>query len=117
VPFVEQTFGAEGKAVTRSMVEQIEQAFDANLEVLSWMDAATQARAREKAKAVFDKIGYPDKWKTYDGLVTDRGTFLGNHLRSMAYENARDLRKIGKPLDRTLWLMTPPTVNAYYEPR
>ena len=98
------------------MVEQIEQAFDANLEVLSWMDAATKARALEKAKAIFDKIGYPDKWKTYDGLVTDRGTFLGNHMRSMAYENARDLKKIGKPLDRALWLMTPPTVNAYYEP-
>ena len=116
VPFIDQTFGADGKAVTRSMVEQIEQAFDANLHTLTWMDAATQARAREKAKAVFDKIGYPDKWKTYDGLVTDRGTFLGNHMRSMAYENARDLRKIGKPLDRSLWLMTPPTVNAYYEP-
>jgi endothelin-converting enzyme/putative endopeptidase len=116
VPFVEQTFGADGKAVTKSMVEQIEQAFDANLDTLSWMDAATIARAREKAKAVFDKIGYPDKWKTYDGLVTDRGTFLGNHMRAMAYENARDLKKIGKPLDRTLWLMTPPTVNAYYEP-
>ena len=115
VPFVNQTFGADGKAVTKSMVEQIEQAFDANVDTLSWMDAATKARAREKAKAVFDKIGYPDKWKTYDGLVTDRGTFLGNHMRSMAYENGRDLKKIGKPLDRTLWLMTPPTVNAYYE--
>ena len=116
VPFVNQTFGADGKAVTKSMVEQIEQAFQANLDQLSWMDPVTKDRAREKAKAVFDKIGYPDKWKTYDGLVTDRGTFLGNHMRAMAYENARDLRKIGKPLDRGLWLMTPPTVNAYYQP-
>jgi endothelin-converting enzyme/putative endopeptidase len=116
VPYVNQTFGADGKAVTKSMVEQIEQAFDSNLGTLAWMDAPTKARAREKAKAIFDKIGYPDKWKTYDGLVTDRGTFLGNHMRSAAYENARDLKKIGKPLDRTLWLMTPPTVNAYYQP-
>jgi endothelin-converting enzyme/putative endopeptidase len=116
VPYVNQTFGADGKAVTKAMVDQIEQAFDANLDTLSWMDAATKARAREKAKAVFNKIGYPDKWKTYDGLVTDRGTFLGNHMRAMAYENARDLKKIGKPLDRTEWLMTPPTVNAYYQP-
>ncbi len=116
VPFINQTFGAEGKQVTKSMVQEIEQAFEANLQPLSWMDATTKARALEKAKAVFDKIGYPDKWKTYDGLVTDRGTFLGNHLRSMAYENARDLKKIGKPLDRGLWEMTPPTVNAYYEP-
>ncbi|HZX42300.1 MAG TPA: M13 family metallopeptidase, partial [Myxococcaceae bacterium] len=116
VPFVNQTFGADGKQVTKSMVQEIERAFDANLGPLSWMDASTKARAREKVRAVFDKIGYPDKWKTYDGLVTDRGTFLGNHLRSMAYENARDLKKIGKPLDRGLWLITPPTVNAYYEP-
>jgi endothelin-converting enzyme/putative endopeptidase len=115
VPYIEETFGADGKQVTKSMVSQIEQAFDANLDTLAWMDAATKARAREKAKAVFDKIGYPEKWKTYDGLVTDRGTFLGNRMRSMAYENARDLKKIGKPLDRALWVMTPPTVNAYYQ--
>ena len=115
VPFIDQTFGADGKKVTRSMVEQIEEAFQANLDGLQWMDAATKERAREKAKAVFDKIGYPDKWKTYDGLVTDRGTFLGNRMRSEAYESARDLKKIGKPLDRGLWVMTPPTVNAYYE--
>ena len=116
VPFINQTFGADGKQVTKSMVNEIEEAFQANLDTLAWMDAATKARAREKAKAVFDKIGYPDRWKTYDGLVTDRGTFLGNRMRSMAHENARDLKKIGKPLDRGLWLMTPPTVNAYYEP-
>ncbi len=116
VPFVAQTFGPDGKQVTRSMVGQIEAAFDSNLETLSWMDAPTKARALEKAKAVFDKIGYPEKWKTYDGLVTDRGSFLGNRMRSMAYENARDLKKIGKPLDRSLWEMTPPTVNAYYNP-
>ena len=116
VPFIAQTFGADGKQLTKSMVNEIEAAFQANLDTLSWMDATTKARAREKAKAVFDKIGYPDQWKTYDGLVTDRGTFLGNRMRSMAYENARDLRKIGKPLDRGLWGMTPPTVNAYYNP-
>ena len=61
------------------------------------------------AKAVFDKIGYPEKWKTYDGLVTDRGTFLGNHMRSMAYENARDLKKIGKPTScGTFWAIRSP---------
>jgi endothelin-converting enzyme/putative endopeptidase len=116
VPFINQTFGADGKQVTKSMVEQIESAFQSDVGTLGWMDATTKERAREKARAVFDKIGYPEKWKTYDGLVTDRGTFLGNHMRSMAYENARDLKKIGKPLDRALWQMTPPTVNAYYKP-
>ena len=114
VPFIQRTFGADGKQVTQSMVQQIEQAFDANLDGLSWMDAPTRAKAREKARAVFDKIGYPDRWKTYDGLVTDRGSFLGNRMRSAAYETARDLRRIGKPVDRALWRMTPPTVNAYY---
>jgi endothelin-converting enzyme/putative endopeptidase len=79
------------------------------------MDAATKAQALAKAQAIFDKIGYPDKWKTYDGLVTDRGTFLGNRMRSSAYENARELKKIGKPLDKSVWLISPPTVNAYYE--
>jgi len=115
VPFINQTFGPDGKKVTKSMVEQIESAFQANLDTLPWMDPTTKERAREKARAVFDKIGYPEKWKTYDGLVTDRGTFLGNRTRSMAYENARDLKKIGKPLDRALWEMTPPTVNAGYQ--
>ena len=82
--------------------KQIEQAFErepghAELDGRGHQGAAR----REKAQAVFNKIGYPDKWKTYDGLVTDRGTFLGNRMRSTAFENARDLTKIGKPLDRT----------------
>ena len=81
-----------------------------------WTRPPRPAPAR-RSKAIVDKIGYPDKWKTYDGLVIDRRYLPGQpHARSMAYENARDLRKIGKPLDRGEWLMTPPTVNAYYEP-
>jgi len=114
VPFVQRTFGADGKARTESMVNAIENAFFTNLDSLTWMDAATREKAREKARAMVDKIGYPDKWKTYDGLVTDRGTFFGNRMRAMAYETARELRKIGKPVDRLLWSMTPPTVNARY---
>jgi putative endopeptidase len=116
VPFIEQNFGPDGKRITKAMVKGIEDAFEANLTTLTWMDDATKAKAREKAQKIFDKIGYPEKWKTYDGLVTDRGSYLGNRMRSAAYENARDLKKIGKPLDRTLWRMTPPTVNAYYNP-
>ncbi|HMK72948.1 MAG TPA: M13 family metallopeptidase, partial [Myxococcaceae bacterium] len=72
------------------------------------------AKAEQKARAIFNKIAYPDKWKTYDGLVIDRQSFLGNFWRSVSYETDRDLRKIGKPLDRGEWRMTPPTVNAYY---
>ena len=116
VPFIDKTFGQEGKQVTLAMVKGIEQAFEDNLATLTWMDDVTKQRAREKAQKVFNKIGFPDKWKTYDGLVTDRGTFLGNQTRAVAYEKARDLKKIGKPLDRGVWQMTPPTVNAYYQP-
>jgi putative endopeptidase len=116
VPFIDQTFGQEGKQVTQAMVKGIERAFEDNLATLTWMDDATKERAREKARKVFNKIGFPDKWKSYDGLVTDRGTFLGNQSRAAAYEKARDLKKIGKPLDRGVWEMTPPTVNAYYQP-
>jgi putative endopeptidase len=112
--YVEATFGKEGKAVTRELVTFIEQSFEADLATLSWMDEPTKARAREKERAIANKLGYPDKWKTYDGLVVDHGSYLGNFWRAQAYERDRDLKKVGKPLDRTEWGMTPPTVNAYY---
>jgi putative endopeptidase len=113
--YVEAAFGKEGKQVTRELVALIEQSFETNLATLSWMDEATKTRAREKARAVVNKVGYPDTWKTYDGLVMDNRSYLGNVWRSSAYETDRDLKKIGKPVDRTLWRMTPPTVNAYYK--
>jgi putative endopeptidase len=112
--YVEAAFGKEGKAVTREMVSLIEQSFETNLATLSWMDEPTKARAREKVRAIVNKVGFPDKWKTYDGLAIDHGSFLGNYWRSQGYERDRDLKKVGKPLDRTEWGMTPPTVNAYY---
>jgi putative endopeptidase len=112
--YVELTFGKEGKQVTREMVGLIEKSFETNLAALTWMDEATKARAREKVRAIVNKIGYPDKWKTYDGLTIDDRSYLGNVWRSHAYETDRDLKKIGKPLDRSVWGMTPPTVNAYY---
>jgi putative endopeptidase len=112
--YVELTFGAEGKRVTRELVGLIEQSFEANLATLSWMDDATKARAREKVRAIVNKVGYPDSWKSYDGLVIDSRSYLGNTWRSHAYETDRDLKKIGKPVNRAEWGMTPPTVNAYY---
>jgi putative endopeptidase len=113
--YVEQTFGVEGKQVTRELVGLIEQSFETNLAALTWMDEATKARAREKVRAIVNKVGYPDTWKSYDGLVIDKHSYLGNSWRSQAYEVDRDLKKVGRPLDRTLWGMTPPTVNAYYK--
>ena len=114
VAYVIQAFGPDGKRVTKELVGLIEQSFEANLATLAWMDDATKARAKEKVRAIVNKIGYPDVWKTYDGLVIDDRSYLGNLWRSTAYETDRDLRKIGKPLDRGEWGMTPPTVNAYY---
>jgi putative endopeptidase len=115
--YVELTFGKEGKQVTREMVGFIEQSFESNLAGLTWMDEATKARAQTKVRAIVNKIGYPDKWKTYDGLTIDDGSYLGNVWRSQAYETDRDLKKVGKPVDRSVWTMTPPTVNAYYNPQ
>jgi endothelin-converting enzyme/putative endopeptidase len=114
VPFVQRTFGADGKSTTKAMVQHIVVAFDTNLDGLGWMDPATRDRARYKVRKVYEKIGYPDRWRSYDQLRTDRRSFLGNLTRAAAHERARDLHKIGKPLDRNEWRMTPPTVNAYY---
>jgi putative endopeptidase len=114
VPFVQRTFGEDGKRNTKAMVQAIAVAFDTNLDGLGWMDATTRDRARYKVQKLYEKIGYPDRWRSYDQLRTDRKSFLGNLTRAAAHERARDLRKIGGPLDRKEWRMTPPTVNAYY---
>ncbi|HEY8211491.1 MAG TPA: M13 family metallopeptidase [Myxococcaceae bacterium] len=117
VPFVEKTFGAEGKADTQAMVKAIEAAFEENLKTLTWMDETTRVRAREKMHQVANKIGYPDKWRSYDGLKTTRDSFLANVLAGDAFTHAYRMSLIGKPLDRQRWMMTPPTVNAYYNPQ
>jgi putative endopeptidase len=115
-PFVRNTFGAEGKAETQAMVKNVESAMEANLKSLTWMDDATRTRAFEKLHAIVNKIGYPDKWRSYDKLDIDRASFVKNLERASLFESNRDLDKIGKPVDRAEWIMTPPTVNAYYEP-
>ena len=116
VPFVEKYFGADGKQVTSDMVKGIEQAFEKDLEQISWMDATTKDRARAKLKAITNKIGYPEKWKQYDSMKTDRSSFLHNWLAAGAWQSNYDVNKIAKPVDKTEWEMTPPTVNAYYNP-
>jgi putative endopeptidase len=115
--YVDKTFGAEGKQRTLDMVNHIEAAMGQDLDKLSWMTPATKKRALEKLHAVTNKIGYPDKWRDYSGLSIVRGDALGNSLRSNQFEFDRQLAKIGKPVDRLEWTMTPPTVNAYYDPQ
>jgi putative endopeptidase len=99
------------------MTEAIEAAMDKDIEGLDWMSAATKVKAKEKLHAVMNKIGYPDKWRDYSKLEIVRGEDLDNAMRSHQFEFARDLAKIGKPVDKTEWMMTPPTVNAYYDPQ
>ena len=115
--FVERTFGAEGKERTLKMVAALEKALGEDIEKLAWMTPATKQQALVKLKAITNKIGYPDRWRDYSSVVIKRDDPLGNSYRASAFEFQRQLDKIGQPVDRTEWLMTPPTVNAYYDPQ
>ena len=112
--YVEETFGAEGKARMQAMVAALEKALGRNIEKLPWMTAATRSQAQAKLAAIANKIGYPDTWRDYGGLKIRRGDALGNAQRASAFEVRRRLAKIGRPVDRQEWEMSPPTVNAYY---
>src|SRR6266702_441382 len=114
--FVRRYFPGDAKAKALSLVGGIQGAMGQRLDTLPWMDDPTRARAREKLGAVVNKIGYPEKWRSYDGLVVRRDAFLASARAASALEVRRQLAKIGKPLDRTEWHMSPPTVNAYYSP-
>jgi endothelin-converting enzyme/putative endopeptidase len=115
-PFVRDHLGDEGKRAAEAMVHGIEHSMKSDLDTLAWMDAATRTRAEEKLGAVVNKIGYPSKWRSYEGLAIDRASFLGNVERATAFEVRRRLAKVGGPVDKEEWEMTPPAVNAYYEP-
>ncbi len=112
--FVEQRFSPEDKERTLKLTQDVEGAMGRDIEQLDWMSSATKARAEEKLHAVANKIGYPDKWRDYSTLTVTRGDALGNALRAAAFEDQRDIAKIGKPVDRGDFDMSPPTVNAYY---
>jgi putative endopeptidase len=113
--YVEQKFPPEAKQRALKMVQQIEAAMQQDIESLPWMSAATKQQALEKLHAVANKIGYPDKWRDYSALEISRHDEMGNVLRARAFEFHRQLAKIGKPVDRREWSMTPATVNAYYD--
>ena len=114
--FVDQTFGAEGKARTLKMVQEIEKALNDDIHSLTWMTPATKEQALIKLRAVTNKIGYPDKPRDYSTVKIVRGDAVGNDERATEFEVHRELNKIGKPVDPSEWLMTPQTVNAYYYP-
>jgi endothelin-converting enzyme/putative endopeptidase len=114
--YVAQEFPASSKAATLQMVRDIEDAMDHDIDTLDWMSAETKQKAKAKLRAVADKIGYPDHWRDYTKLVVQRGDAYGNAQRAVTFENLRLIAKIGKPVDRGEWGMTPPTVDAYYNP-
>jgi len=112
--YVDQTFGAEGKARMLKMVGELEDALDQDISTLPWMTDETKKQAKIKLQAIRNKIGYPDVWRDYSRLTIKHGDLMGNFLRANEFESRRDIAKISKPLDRKEWGMTPPTVNAYY---
>jgi len=112
--FVTTTVGAEGKAMAKEMIVNIEKAFEANLATLEWMDDAAKKASLQKLHKIYNKVAYPEKWRDYSKLAIGRDSLLENVLSAARFETARDMAKIGKPVDRGEWRMTPPTVNAYY---
>ena len=115
--FVEKTFGPDVKAKSLEMTRQIEKAMQSEIQELPWMGAETKRQALAKLATMVNKIGYPDKWRDYSSVRITPGDFPGNVSRAAVFETHRDLAKIGKPVDRAEWGMTPPTVNAYYNPQ
>jgi putative endopeptidase len=115
--YVEKTFPPDAKARTLAMVSNLESALGQDIEKVDWMTPATKVKAIEKLHAITNKIGYPDHFRDYSSVKIERGDAIGNSERATAFEFKRQLDKIGKPLDRTEWAMTPPTVNAYYDPQ
>jgi putative endopeptidase len=115
--FVERTFPPNAKSRTLRMVNAIEAALGQDIEKLDWMTPETKVKAMEKLHAITNKIGYPDHFRDYSSVKIVRGDLPGNSARATQFEFKRQLDKIGKPLDRLEWQMTPPTVNAYYDPQ
>ncbi len=115
--YVQKAFPPAAKARALAMVRNLEAALKSDISSLSWMSEVTRKQAIVKLDAFLNKIGYPDKWRDYSTLAIDRTSFVGNRLRVGQFNEKRDLDKIGKPVDRMEWGMSPPTVNAYYNPQ
>jgi putative endopeptidase len=115
--FVKRTFSADTKAKTQLMTEQIETAMEHEIEGLDWMSPETKQEALRKLHAIRNKIGYPNTWRDYSKLEVKPNDYFGNTVRAYQFEDARRWNKLGKPVDLNEWGMTPPTVNAYFNPQ
>jgi putative endopeptidase len=115
--YVKTAFSPEAKAQMETLVGNLRTALKARIEQLDWMSPETKQKAIAKWETFTPKIGYPDKWREWTGLATSRDSYLGNVLAAQAFNYKFDLSKIGKPVDKTEWGMTPQTINAYYNPQ
>jgi predicted metalloendopeptidase len=113
--YVQKYFPPRAKARALEMVNHLIDALHDDLQTLPWMGPATRQQALAKLSTFVRKIGYPDKWRDYSSYRVDRISYSSNQMRGAEFAFKRDLNKIGKPVDRTEWQMTPPTVNAYYD--
>ncbi len=114
--YVAAAFGGDHKKRMTALVKNLRSAYDSDIETLDWMSPETKKQAHAKLAAILDKIGYPEHWRDYSSLEIKSADLVGNIQRANAFENKRDLKKIGGAHDKTEWHMTPPTVNAYYSP-
>ena len=115
--YVDHAFPPESKARTLEMVHAIEQSMHNDIESVSWMTPATKEQAIVKLKGIEDKIGYPSHWRDYSSVTITRDNYMGNVAQASSFEFERWVAKIGKPVDRGEWTMTPATINAYYDPQ
>jgi putative endopeptidase len=113
---VAKFFPPESKQRMDRLVQNLLAAYKADIDTLDWMSADTKAKAQQKLAAFTPKIGYPTTWRDYSELQIDKNDLFGNVIRAQTFEYNRNLAKLGKPVDRTEWSMTPQTVNAYYNP-
>ena len=114
--YVDKAFSPAAKAKAKEMIENLRKAYAERIQATDWMSAATKKEALTKLNAFTVKIGYPDKWKDYSKLNVSRESYLNNLFAAQEWANNDEVSKFGKPIDRGEWGMTPPTVNAYYNP-
>ncbi len=114
--YVKSNFTPESKAKMMELIRNLIESYGERIAKLDWMTDSTKQYAQKKLDGLMIKVGYPDKWRDYSSVEIDKGPFILNVARSVSFEVRRNLDKLGTPVDRTEWFMTPQTVNAYYNP-